>query len=39
MQRHDCSKAIGELDYPRSPVEGAICDALSCFKANGYHRA
>lgn len=38
-QQYDCSKAIRELDYPRSPVEGAICDALSWFKANGYLRA
>ena len=35
-QLYDCSKAIGELDYPRSPVEGAIRDALAWFKANGY---
>jgi dihydroflavonol-4-reductase len=38
-QQYDCSKAIGELDYPRSPVEGAIRDALAWFKANGYLRA
>lgn len=35
-QQYDCSKAIRELDYPRSPVEGAIRDALVWFKANGY---
>ena len=38
-QQYDCSKAIRELDYPRSPVEGAIRDALAWFKANGYLRA
>lgn len=37
-QQYDCSKAIRELDYPRSPVEGAIRDALAWFKANGYLR-
>lgn len=36
MQHYDCSKAIRELDYPRSPVEGAIRDALNWFRANGY---
>jgi len=36
MQQYDCSKAIRELDYPRNPVEGAIRDALSWFRANGY---
>ena len=35
-QQYDCSKAMRELDYPRSPVEGAIRDALAWFKANGY---
>jgi dihydroflavonol-4-reductase len=38
-QQYDCSKAIHELDYPRSPVEGAIRDALAWFRANGYLRA
>ena len=28
-QQYDCSKAIRELDYPRSPVEPAIRDALT----------
>jgi dihydroflavonol-4-reductase len=36
MQQYDCSKAIRELDYPRNPVEDAIRDALSWFRANGY---
>jgi dihydroflavonol-4-reductase len=36
MQQYDCSKAIRELDYPRHPVEGAIRDALSWFRRNGY---
>jgi dihydroflavonol-4-reductase len=38
-QQYDCSKAIRELEYPRSPVERAIRDALAWFKANGYLRA
>lgn len=36
MQQYDCSKAIRELDYPRSPVENAIRDALTWFRRNGY---
>lgn len=36
MQQYDCSKAIRELDYPRHPVEGAIRDALTWFRSNGY---
>ncbi len=36
MQQYDCSKAIRELAYPRSPVEGAIRDALLWFRSNGY---
>lgn len=36
MQHYDCAKAIRELDYPRSPVEQAIRDALGWFRANGY---
>lgn len=36
MQQYDCSKAIRELDYPRSPIEPAIRDALNWFRANGY---
>ncbi len=39
MQQYDCSKAIRELDYPRNPVEHAIRDALTWFRANGYLRA
>jgi len=39
MQHYDCSKAIRELDYPRSPVEPAIRDALAWFRENGYLRA
>jgi dihydroflavonol-4-reductase len=38
MQHYDCSKAIRELDYPRSPVERAVRDALAWFRANGYLR-
>ncbi len=36
MQQYDCAKAIRELDYPRSPVEGAIREALLWFRSNGY---
>lgn len=36
MQHYDCSKAIRELGYPRSPVEQAIRDALAWFRENGY---
>jgi len=36
MQHYDCSKAIRELEYPRSSVEQAIRDALDWFRANGY---
>jgi len=36
FQQYDCSKAIRELDYPRSPVDHAIRDALAWFRANGY---
>ena len=36
FQQYDCSKAIRELDYPRSPVDTAIRDALAWFRANGY---
>jgi dihydroflavonol-4-reductase len=36
MQHYDCSKAIRELEYPRSPVDQAIRDALAWFRANGY---
>lgn len=36
MQHYDCSKAIRELEYPRSPVDQAIRDALAWFHANGY---
>ena len=32
MQHYDCSKAIRELNYPRSSVEQAIRDALTWFK-------
>lgn len=38
MQQYDCSKALRELDYPRSPIESAIRDALTWFRANGYLR-
>lgn len=36
MQHYDCSKAMRELDHPRRPVEHAIRDALTWFRANGY---
>jgi len=36
MQHYDCSKAQRELDYPRSSIEGAIRDAATWFRANGY---
>ena len=36
LQQYDCSKAIRELDYPRSPIEPAIRDALNWFRANEY---
>lgn len=36
MQHYNCSKALQELDYPRSPIAGAIRDALEWFRANGY---
>lgn len=36
MQHYDCSKAIRELDYPRSPIEPAIRDALTWFRENRY---
>jgi dihydroflavonol-4-reductase len=36
MQHYDCSKAIRELDYPRTPIEHVIRDALAWFRENGY---
>jgi dihydroflavonol-4-reductase len=36
MQHYDCSKAIGELDYPQSPVDQAVRDALGWFRTHGY---
>jgi dihydroflavonol-4-reductase len=36
MQQYDCSKAIRELEYPRSPVEAAIRDAVNWFRGNDY---
>lgn len=36
MQHYDCAKAIRELEYPRSPVENAIRDAIQWFRENGY---
>src|SRR5437867_13314272 len=35
MQHYDCSKAILELDYPRSPVETAIRAPIQSFRDNG----
>ncbi len=36
MQYYDCSKALRELDYPRSSIEQALQDAVTWFRANGY---
>jgi dihydroflavonol-4-reductase len=36
MQHYDCSKAQRELDYPQSAPEGAIEDAVTWFRKNGY---
>ncbi len=36
IQHYDCSKAIRELDYPRSPIEPAIRDSLTWFRENQY---
>lgn len=36
MQHYDCSKAQRELDYPRSAPQGAIEDAVTWFRDNGY---
>ncbi|WNM60687.1 NAD-dependent epimerase/dehydratase family protein [Candidatus Nitrospira neomarina] len=36
MQHYDCSKAQRELDYPRSAPQGAIEDAVTWFRQNGY---
>ncbi len=36
MQHYDCSKAQRELDYPRSPIERAIGDAVTWFRENRY---
>ena len=36
MQHYDCSKALHTLNYPRSSVEGAIRDAVTWFRKNGY---
>jgi len=36
MQHYDCSKAQRELDYPRSTPRGAIEDAVTWFRENGY---
>ena len=36
MQHYDCSKALSELDYPRSSIETAIQDAVEWFKEVGY---
>jgi len=36
MQQYDCSKGIRELDYPRTPIEPAIRDALTWFRSKGY---
>ena len=36
MQHYDCSKAQRELDYPLSNPRGAIEDAVTWFRENGY---
>ncbi|MBQ26788.1 MAG: dihydroflavonol 4-reductase [Nitrospiraceae bacterium] len=36
IQHYDCSKAISELAYPRSPIEPAIRAALTWFRENRY---
>jgi dihydroflavonol-4-reductase len=36
MQHYDCSKGQRELDYPRSPLERAITDAVTWFRDNRY---
>lgn len=36
MQHYDCSKAQRELDYPQSAPQGAIEDAVTWFRENGY---
>ncbi|HNP60452.1 MAG TPA: NAD-dependent epimerase/dehydratase family protein [Nitrospirales bacterium] len=36
MQHYDCSKAQRELDYPQSATQGAIKDAVTWFRENGY---
>jgi dihydroflavonol-4-reductase len=36
FQHYDCSKAVRELEYPRTPVDHAIRDAVAWFRANGY---
>lgn len=36
MQHYDCSKAQRELDYPQSAPYGAIEDAATWFRENGY---
>jgi dihydroflavonol-4-reductase len=36
MQHYDCSKALRELDYPRSQPDRAIEDAVVWFRNNGY---
>jgi dihydroflavonol-4-reductase len=36
MGHYDCAKAIRELNYPRTPIELAIKDALAWFRAHEY---
>jgi dihydroflavonol-4-reductase len=36
MQHYDCSKATRDLGHTRNPVETAIRDAITWFRANGY---
>ena len=36
MGHYDCSKALRELKYPRTPIERAIEDALAWFRTHEY---
>ncbi|MGE0474680.1 MAG: NAD-dependent epimerase/dehydratase family protein [Nitrospirales bacterium] len=36
MQHYDCSKALRELDYPRSSIANALEDAVRWFRNHGY---
>jgi dihydroflavonol-4-reductase len=36
MGHYDCAKAVRELNYPRTPIERAIKDALAWFRTHEY---